>query len=806
MRVFTDLTELPAFRKAVVTIGSFDGVHAGHRRLLEKVQALARHNGGESIVITFDPHPRTVLQPNDPTFRLLTTTAEKLPLLAACGVDNVVVVPFDVHFARLTAREYVEDFLVAKFKPAHVIIGYDHRFGNNREGNLEFLKKYASPAGFVVDEIPAHEVDAIAVSSSKIRHALDATHIPHANQLLGYAFFFTGQVVHGQHIGRTIGFPTANIELSDPYKLILPAGIYAARVHFPAHPPQLEIPSAETNSASWTAQPPLPRRKGGVAPHPALPAPENDMGLSEKAQLDVLPPFTGGQGGAFSTGAQNADALPSLSTLEAPVTKNAMLYIGHRPTVGKFGSPVIEVNILDFEGDLYGQMLTVEVLDFIRPDRKLDGLEALQAQIKADKVEIEQRLAALVREKQGPSIENSPAPEAPPSSPTEGGDGIVENTSAQSSPTAQLEVLPPFTGGQEGAPLAAPISPSITKPATTVAIVILNYNTRRHLALYLPSVIAHSAGARIIVADNGSPDDSLAFLKAEFPTVEVLNLQRNYGFAQGYNEALRQVQADIYVILNSDVEVAPGWLEPVLAAMQRNPGMGIAQPKILAWNDQSRFEYAGAAGGWIDALGYPFCRGRIFSQSETDQGQYDQPQACFWAAGAALFIRAELYHAFGGFDGDYFAHNEEIDLCWRIKRAGYSVWCIPQSVVYHLGGGTLEYQSPHKVFLNFRNSLYTLLKNESAGKLVVLLPARFLLDGLAGARFAVKGQFRAIWAIARAHFSFYSTFSATLRKRRTVAEIIEKQRIGPESVAGIFSGSIVFTHYVRRVKEFSKLW
>ncbi len=587
--------------------------------------------------------------------------------------------------------------------------------------------------------------------------------------------------------------------------------------------------------------------------------------LSPTAQLEVLPPFTGGQGGANPTGTQNPAVLPSFFTDQSPAPKNAMLYIGHRPTVDQAASAVIEVNILDFEGDLYGQMLTVAVLDFIRPDRTLDGLEALQVQIEADKVEIERRLAALVRENAHPtaqpplpprkggvashpalfapeeevplpqtaqldllppftggqggatptedptqkagsnkeeqdySIEDSPAPVAPPSPPIKGGDGMVENT------TAQLDLLPPFMGGQGGATLAVPISSSTIQATPTVAIVILSYNTRRHLALYLPSVIAHSAGARIIVADNGSPDDSLDFLQAQFPTVEVLDLQRNYGFAQGYNEALRQVQADIYVILNSDVEVAPGWLEPVLAAMHRDPGIGIAQPKILAWTDQSRFEYAGAAGGWIDALGYPFCRGRIFSQSEIDRGQYDQPQACFWAAGAAFFIRAELYHAFGGFDGDYFAHNEEIDLCWRIKRAGYSVWCIPQSVVYHLGGGTLEYQSPRKVFLNFRNSLYTLLKNESAGKLVVLLPARFLLDGLAGGRFAAKGQFRSIWAIVRAHFSFYSTFGATLRKRRAAAQIIEKQRIGPENKAGIFPGSIVFTHYVRRIKEFSKL-
>ncbi len=716
MRVFKDLTELPVFKKAVVTIGSFDGVHAGHRRLLQNVQALALAGGGESVVITFDPHPRTVLRSDDPGFRLLTTTNEKITLLASCGVDNVVVVPFDADFARLTAEQYVEDFLIAKFHPAHIIIGYDHRFGNNRAGNLEFLKKYADPAGFVVKEISAHEVDAIAVSSSKIRKALDHSDILHANRLLGHPYSLTGEVVHGNHIGRTIGFPTANIEIADPYKLVLPAGIYAARVILPAE--------------------------------------------------------------------------------EAP--RPAMLYIGNRPTVNKGDAQVIEVNILHFEGDLYGQTLRVDVLDFIRPDRKLDGLEALQQQIQADKVEIEKRL------------QQSPLPSstAQPPLPTrkggisaheplisDPGELVPENPNPlndpPSTPTAQPHPLPPSKGGLGGA---------------TVAIVILNYNTRRHLAEYLPSVVAHSAGARVIVADNGSPDDSVAFLRSTYPAVEVLDLQRNHGFAQGYNEALKQVQADIYVILNSDVEVAPGWLEPVLDAMHKDARIGIAQPKILAWNDKTRFEYAGAAGGWIDTLGYPFCRGRIFSHSEMDRGQYDQPQACFWAAGAAFFIRAELYHAFGGFDGDYFAHNEEIDLCWRVKRAGYSVWCIPQSVVYHLGGGTLEYLSPRKVFLNFRNSLYTLLKNEPAGKLCWLLPARLLLDALAAARFAAKGQFRAIGAILQAHFSFYGSWGKTLRKRREAAQIIEKQRIGPDDKAGVFPGSIVFTHYARRVKEFSKLW
>lgn len=671
MRVFTDLHQLPHFQKTVVTIGSFDGVHLGHRRILEQVRSLALACGGESVVITFDPHPRTVLRPDEKHFKLLTSTAEKIMLLESSGIDNVVVVPFSLDFAHQSASDYVEAFLIKKFNPRYIVIGYDHRFGANREGNISFLKKYETEAGFEVVEIPAQEIDEIAISSSKIRKALDISDIRLANRLLGHPFSFSGEVVYGRQIGRTISFPTANIAIADPNKLILPQGIYAARISS------------------------------------TLPEPDGRKGAG------------------------------------------AMLYIGNRPTIeGDGGLQTIEVNILGFDGDLYGQNLSVEVIDFIRPDKKLDGLEALQAQIEADKQEI---LRRLEMEKTTPA--DLPITAAPPS----------------------------------------------------VAVVILNYNTRRHLEEYLPSVLTNSPGARIVVADNGSPDDSVDFLQQHYPQVEVLDLQHNYGFAQGYNEALKQVKADIYVILNSDVEVTPGWITPIVEAMQRDTTMAIAQPKILAWTEKKRFEYAGAAGGWIDYLGYPFCRGRIFNHREEDCGQYDQPQACFWAAGAAFFIRADLYHAFGGFDGDYFAHNEEIDLCWRVKRAGYSVWCIPQSVVYHLGGGTLQYESPRKVFLNFRNSLYSLLKNEPWGKLCWLLPARFLLDGLAGARFAAKGQFRAIWSIVEAHFSFYSNLPALVTKRKNVSALLAQYRIGPEDKTGVYKGSIIVAHYLHRIKQFSKL-
>jgi riboflavin kinase/FMN adenylyltransferase len=693
MRVHTDLSQLPTFRNAVVTIGSFDGVHLGHRRILEQVQAIARKHDGESVVITFDPHPRSVLRPDDKSFRLLSTTQEKIALLNQAGIDHVVVVPFSIAFSQQTALQYVEDFLVKKFAPQFIVIGYDHHFGAGREGDIDFLKKFEKTAGFEVLEISAQEVDEIAISSSKIRKALENSDILLANRLLGHPFSFAGKVVEGNKIGRTIGFPTANIEIADPHKLVLPEGIYASVI--------------------------------------SLPQAKND-----------------------------------------PTTRKVRgaLYIGNRPTLSPDGKRVIEVNLLDFSGDLYGQNLTVEVMDFIRPDKKLDSLDALSIQIAADEAEIAKRLQHLA-------------------------------TPASGTPNQKIQVQNLPSGDDN--------------PESGVAVVILNYNTRRHLELYLPSVVANSGSARIIVADNGSPDDSMEFLQNHYPEVELIDLQQNWGFAEGYNRALKQVQADIYVILNSDVEVAPNWLTPILDAMRKDPSIGVAQPKILAWEDQSsmpdpsaavsKFEYAGASGGWIDQLGYPFCRGRIFSQRETDHGQYDEPQECFWASGAAFFIRAELYHNFGGFDGDYFAHNEEIDLCWRLKRAGYSIWCIPQSVVWHLGGGTLEYENPRKVFLNFRNSLYSLLKNEPWGKLLWLIPARFLLDGLAGARFAAKKQFRAIWAIVRAHFSFYGNLGLMLQKRREGNQLIERHRIAPKNVQGIYRGSIIIAHYLQRIKLFSKL-
>jgi GT2 family glycosyltransferase len=338
-----------------------------------------------------------------------------------------------------------------------------------------------------------------------------------------------------------------------------------------------------------------------------------------------------------------------------------------------------------------------------------------------------------------------------------------------------------------------------SKPS--VAIVILNYNGAALLPEYLPSVLRNSPPwARIIVADNGSTDCSLQLLRSNFPSVEVIDLQRNSGFAQGYNLALRQVAADYYLLLNSDVEVTPQWLEPLLAIISSSPQVFACQPKILSKREPQYFEYAGAAGGMIDVLGYPFCRGRLFHTTEKDEGQYKVQEPIFWASGACMLVRADLFHSLGGFDGDLFAHMEEIDLCWRAKNAGYSILYCPESTVYHLGGGTLAYQNPRKTYLNFRNSLVTLIKNENPAHLWSKLFIRMCLDGVAGIRFFLQAEWKHLWAVLRAHFYLYANISKLKAKRvnaqKTAITFQHAER---------WNGSIVWAYFVKGVRRFSDL-
>lgn len=301
----------------------------------------------------------------------------------------------------------------------------------------------------------------------------------------------------------------------------------------------------------------------------------------------------------------------------------------------------------------------------------------------------------------------------------------------------------------------------------SIAIVILNWNGKELMEQLLPSVIKHSGGAGIYVADNASTDGSAAFLEAAFPQVKIIHNKDNYGFAKGYNEALKNVDEDIYALVNSDVEVTAGWLDPILELFEKDPETAIIQPKILDYYKRTHFEYAGAAGGFVDRFGYPFCRGRIFDTIEEDKGQYDDTSEIFWASGACFFIRKNVYLELGGFDEDFFAHQEEIDLCWRAFNRNYKVKFCGSSRIYHMGGATLSNSSPRKTYLNFRNSLAMLIKNLPGRSFIPVIIARLFLDGAAGVHFLLKGKFSHVFAIIKAHFYTYFVFLKFLKKRQS---------------------------------------
>lgn len=344
------------------------------------------------------------------------------------------------------------------------------------------------------------------------------------------------------------------------------------------------------------------------------------------------------------------------------------------------------------------------------------------------------------------------------------------------------------------------------KTVPSVAIVILNYNGKKYLAQFLPSVLASEyPNFSIIVADNHSTDDSIDFLKAHYPTIQTVVLEKNYGFAEGYNQALKQIDADYYILLNSDIEVTADWISPLIKCITTTPNVAAVQPKILSYKDKLLFEHAGAAGGFMDKFAYPFCRGRIFTSVEKDERQYDNATEIFWASGAALCINATLFHKIGGFDGDYFAHMEEIDLCWRLKRAGYSIWVVPQSVVYHVGGGTLDYDSPFKVFLNFRNSLFTILKNESWAKLSWFFVFRLILDGVAGLSYLSKKQFNLTYQILKAHFACYAVFLKILSKRKKYNQRIADCSIGNPNSNGQINQSIVYQFFIKKKTTYTAI-
>ena len=656
MKIYRDLKNLPKFKNAVVTIGSFDGLHTGHRKIMTHISELANECDGESVVISFHPHPRQVVYPNDDSLRLLNSVDEKIYLFEKSNIDHLVLAPFSIEFSQISPQEYIENFLIKNFNPRYIVIGYDHKFGLNRQGDIHTLRQYETNELEII-EIEEQEIDDLGISSTKIRKSIASGYMVKANKLLGHPYILKGKVVHGQKLGHTIGYPTANIEPQLKSKLIPSEGIYAVRI-------------------------------------------------------DV-----------------------------EGLLYDGMLYIGTKPTVDSELKQVIEVNIFDFNQTIYGHEIIVHFIEFVREDQKYDSVAMLQIALGQDKERVENILEAYTTQNEAKST-----------------------------------------------------------------IAILNYNGVEYLEAYLADVeFSTKDETKVLVIDNNSTDNSVSYIKDWHPGVRINKLTKNYGFAGGYNLGLKQVNTPYTVILNSDVKVTENWIDPLIKILDNNPHIACIQPKIKSLETPSHFEYAGAAGGYLDKWGYPFCRGRIFDAVEKDEGQYNDEREIFWASGAAMIIRTNLFKKLGGFDESFFAHMEEIDLCWRIKRAGYKIMYSPKATVYHLGGGTLAYESSQKVFLNFRNNLALLIKNEKGSKLLWEFPLRLILDGIAGLKFLFGGNISSCLSIIKAHFATYGNLFQLLKKRRELKRKLTDLSIGKENNAGRYKGSIVFQYFLFGKKKFSEL-
>jgi GT2 family glycosyltransferase len=333
-----------------------------------------------------------------------------------------------------------------------------------------------------------------------------------------------------------------------------------------------------------------------------------------------------------------------------------------------------------------------------------------------------------------------------------------------------------------------------------IAVVILNWNGRKLLEEYLPSIVKYSEEATIYVADNASTDESIPYLKAEYPSIKIVQNEQNGGFAKGYNDCLKHIKADYFVLLNSDIEVTENWISPVISYLESQDNMVAAQPKVLAYKQKDSFEHAGAAGGFLDKYYFPFCRGRIFQDTEKDEHQYDENKEIFWATGACMFIKADIFLNSGGFDEKFFAHMEEIDLCWRLKNQGYAIGYCGESKIYHLGGGTLNYMTPKKTYLNFRNSLFMITKNYH-GFLFVLVFYRLLIDGIAGIRFLLIGEMKHLVAIAKAHFHYYQN----LKHYLAIRSKFKQENKGKENNIGYYKKSIVLQKFLKKKTKYSDL-
>lgn len=349
-----------------------------------------------------------------------------------------------------------------------------------------------------------------------------------------------------------------------------------------------------------------------------------------------------------------------------------------------------------------------------------------------------------------------------------------------------------------------------------VAVVILNWNGVKYLKQFLPSVLASTwPGLEIVIGDNASTDDSIAFIKENYPAIRIIQNDKNYGFTGGYNRVLSQVDADYYILLNSDVEVTPGWIEPVISLMESDDLTAAAAPKLLSFAQKVQFEHAGAAGGFIDSFGYPFCRGRMFYEVEHDLGQYEQSGEVFWASGASLFIKKKYWDEAGGFDEHFFAHMEEIDLCWRLKNMGYKVMYCAQSTIYHVGGGTLNAENPFKTYLNFRNNLLLLKKNLPFWRALFVISIRFCMDLLAIFRFLAEGKRKDAWAVSRAHQNFVLGIFGIHVSGYGVKDLSNgENKLSPKThrskrtvhnLKGMYKGSIVWAFFVKKKTRFTDL-
>ncbi|MFI5203705.1 MAG: glycosyltransferase family 2 protein [Flavobacteriales bacterium] len=334
-----------------------------------------------------------------------------------------------------------------------------------------------------------------------------------------------------------------------------------------------------------------------------------------------------------------------------------------------------------------------------------------------------------------------------------------------------------------------------------VVVAILNYNGKDFLQKFLPGIIQYSSAvADIVVIDNASTDQSVQLLTSDFPSVKIIRLAENTGYAGGYNRGLKELNYEFLLLLNSDIEVRQGWLEPLVMYMDKNLTVGSVQPKILSYKNQSQFEHAGACGGFIDRFGYPFCRGRIMDNSEEDKGQYNTTMKIFWSTGACMMVRKQAFDKAGGFDDDFFAHMEEIDLCWRMQYLGFEIGVEPASVVYHVGGGTLSYLNPRKTYLNFRNNLFLIHKNYFDGNLCWFVIRRMKIDGIAAFMFLIYGKPKHFWAVFKAHMHYYGKLSTLKKKRRVV-----KQMVQHKTLTGWYKRSIVWQYFIKKKRKFSEI-